>query len=99
MFLAFQKTIIGNHHYDPTAPKPSFWYTFYYLNNEMLRANASIMQRHPWETVWYEWIFNLRGLLYYSYEQVHTYTQGMYLIGEEERGGGTTLPHPTTGKV
>ena len=34
-----------------------------------------------WETVWYEWILNLRGLLYYSYDQKHTYTQGMYLIG------------------
>ena len=47
----------------------------------MLRANASITQRHPWETVWYEWMLNLRGLLYYSYDQRHTYTTGMYLIG------------------
>jgi hypothetical protein len=31
----------------------------------------------------YEWMLNLRGLLYYSYDQKHTYTQGMYLIGEQ----------------
>lgn len=88
MFVDFQKTIIGNGHYDPAAPKPPFWSTFFYLNREMLRANASIMQRHPWETVWWEWILNLRGLLYYSYDLKHTYTQGMYLIGERRRDGG-----------
>lgn len=47
----------------------------------MLRANASISQRHPWETVWWEWIFNLRGLLYYSNDRGMSYTQGMYLLG------------------
>lgn len=82
MFIEFQRTIVGNGHYDPNAPRPPFWKTFTYLNAEMLRANAGIMQRHPWETVWYEWMLNLRGLLYYSYDQKHTYTSGMYLIGE-----------------
>ena len=77
----FQKTIIGNPHYDPAAPKPYFWPSFFYLNKEMLRANAGITQRHPWESVWWEWIFNLRGILYYSYDKQLTYTQGIYLLG------------------
>jgi hypothetical protein len=98
MFVEFQRTIIGNGHYDPNASRPPFWRTFFYvrpgcgracirrmygrlrtarflrpadasctlwatsrapaplthaqLNSEMLRANAGILQRHPWETVW-----------------------------------------------
>ena len=87
MPLEFQRTIIGNPHYDASAPKPGFWGSFVYLNREMLRANASITQRHPWETVWWEWMLNLRGLLYYSYDKALTYTQGVYLLGECPRGG------------
>ena len=45
MPYAFQKTIIGNPHYDALAPRPSFWHSFVYLNSEMLRANAGITQR------------------------------------------------------
>lgn len=36
------------------------------LNGEMLSANARIAVRHAWESYWYEWPLNLRGLLYYS---------------------------------
>jgi hypothetical protein len=31
MPLAFQKTIIGNPHYDAAAPKQPFWPTFFYV--------------------------------------------------------------------
>ena len=31
MPLEFQKTIIGNGRYDPSAPKPYFWPTFFYV--------------------------------------------------------------------
>ena len=46
----------------------------------LLRACVSLC-RHPWETVWWEWMFNLRGLLYYSYDKANTYTQSVYLLG------------------
>jgi hypothetical protein len=48
---------------------------------EMLLANARISIRHAWETVWWEWIFNLRGLLYYSKDAGHSYTNAIYLLG------------------
>lgn len=38
------------------------------LNHEMVVASARIEQRHHWDSVWWEWIFNLRGILYYSRE-------------------------------
>lgn len=44
------------------------------LNAEMLSANARIDQRHNWESYWWEWPLNLRGILYYSYDLKDTYT-------------------------
>jgi len=52
--------------YDPAAPKQPFLPTFLYLNQEMVRANARIDQRHNWDSVWWEWPLNLRGVLYYG---------------------------------
>jgi dolichyl-phosphate-mannose--protein O-mannosyl transferase len=77
----FQRTLIGNSNYDPLAPHPGYWRTFFDLNQEMLRANARIDVRHNWESYWYEWPLNLRGLLYYSKDQENTYTRTVYLLG------------------
>ncbi|RYY38594.1 hypothetical protein EON62_00340 [archaeon] len=51
------------------------------LNVDMVRSNAGIDVRHNWETVWWEWPLNLRGILYYSVDRGHTYTEGVYLLG------------------
>lgn len=47
----------------------------------MLSANSRITQRHHWDSVWWEWVFNLRGLLYYSRDAGNTYTNAIYLLG------------------
>ena len=47
----------------------------------MVRANARIDQRHNWDSVWWEWPLNLRGILYYSLELKHGYTEMVYLLG------------------
>lgn len=60
----FQKALVGNKFYDPDASMPSFWENFKYLNFEMLRANNAIETRHPWESKWYEWLYNAKGILY-----------------------------------
>lgn len=52
------------------------------LNVDMVKANAGIEGRHAWETYWYEWPLNLRGILYYSVDKGHSYTAGVYLLGE-----------------
>ena len=52
------------------------------LNGEMLSANARIAIRHGWESKWYEWPLNLRGLLYYSKDVADGMTESVYLIGE-----------------
>ena len=51
------------------------------LNAEMIRANARIDQRHHWDSVWWEWPLNLRGILYYSLEKQHGHTEMVYLLG------------------
>lgn len=49
----------------------------------MLSANARIAVRHAWESNWYEWPLNLRGLLYYSKNEDHPdKTNSVYLLGE-----------------
>lgn len=60
----FQATLLGNKQYNPDAPKLPFLRNFWYLNWEMLRANSAITTRHPWESKWYEWLYNARGVLY-----------------------------------
>lgn len=75
MFHEFQRTLIGNPHYDPYAPKPSFWWSYTYLVKDMIVSNANILEPHAWESVWWEWILNLRGVLYYSVDQGHTYSE------------------------
>lgn len=60
----FQATLPGNKQYNPKAPRIPFLENFWYLNWEMLRANSAIETRHPWESKWYEWLYNARGVLY-----------------------------------
>lgn len=60
----FQATLPGNKQYNPDAPHIPFLQSFWYLNWEMLRANSAIETRHPWESKWYEWLYNARGVLY-----------------------------------
>lgn len=60
----FQATLPGNKMYNPDAPRIPFLANFWYLNWEMLRANSAIETRHPWESKWYEWLYNARGVLY-----------------------------------
>lgn len=81
MCLQFKRSLVGNPIYDPTAVKPGFWESFFYLNVDMVRANAGILERHNWDSVWWEWVLNLRGVLYYSVDAKHTYTEGVYLLG------------------
>lgn len=64
MKTEFQATLPGNKYYNPDAPKIPFLQNFWYLNWEMLRANSAIETRHPWESKWYEWLYNARGVLY-----------------------------------
>ena len=51
----------------------------------MLSANARIAVRHAWESKWYEWPLNLRGILYYakdnSAEGGEGTTATIYLLG------------------
>lgn len=68
--IEFQRTLVNNTNYDPLAPHPGYFTTFFQLNAEMLSANARIDVRHNWESLWWEWPLNLRGLLYYSQDKV-----------------------------
>ena len=68
--IEFQRTLVNNTNYDPLAPHPGYFTTFFQLNAEMLSAHARIDVRHNWESLWWEWPLNLRGLLYYSQDKV-----------------------------
>lgn len=65
MPLNFKKTLIGGEFYDPKAKRVSFLRLFIYLNRRMIQSNASIKKRHSWESDWYQWIVNWRGVLYF----------------------------------
>ena len=62
----FRATLIGEPSYDPKAVRRPFHELFVYLNKYMFTANAGITTRHHWESFWYQWIVNWRGLLYYN---------------------------------
>ena len=81
MFAAFQRTLLGNPSYDPLAPKPGFWSTMLWLQKDMIVSNASILEPHNWDSVWWEWVLNLRGVLYYTVDKAHTFTAAVYLLG------------------
>lgn len=52
------------------------------VNQEMVRASDGIVERHHWDSLWWEWIFNLRGILYYSVDAGYTYTESVYMLGK-----------------
>lgn len=81
MPIEFQRNLVNNTYYDPAAPKAGFWPLLAELNREMVSASARIEQRHHWDSVWWEWPLNLRGILYYSMNREHTYSESVYLLG------------------
>lgn len=84
MKVDFQRTLIGNSHYGgydaSQLNAPTFIEAFKYLNWEMLRANSAIEERHHWESKWYEWLYNARGVLYLDESEANGYRQQVYLI-------------------
>ncbi len=52
------------------------------LNREMFEANARIDTPHHWQSKWYQWMYNGRGLLFWSVPEPGTGNMGLvYLIG------------------
>lgn len=78
----FKATLIGNKLYDPKHRGPGFISNFLYLNYEMYIANKGIKTRHFWESKYWQWVLNKRGLLYYSEvsKADPTYHEKIYLI-------------------
>lgn len=74
----FRATLIGESNYDPKATRKPFFSLLFYLNKYMFTANAGITTRHHWESYWYQWIVNWRGLLYYN-KQVGEKWASVYL--------------------
>lgn len=64
--LEFRQTLIGGPEYNASAPKPAFLSTMWKLNSDMLFGSASINTPHRWESKYYQWVLNLRGLLFYG---------------------------------
>lgn len=83
MSIEFQRTLVNNTNYDPDAPKLPFFPLLWELNKAMLLGNAGIDQPHNWESKWYSWPINQRGVLYYSNttDLERGYTEAIYLIG------------------
>lgn len=84
MPLHFRKTLINNPEYDPSAKRASFLRLFLYLNGRMVQSNASIKKRHVWESTWYQWIVDWRGLLYFLFKEKKDGKQlrtQIYLLG------------------
>lgn len=76
--LDFRATLIGEPNYDPEAKRKPFFHLLWYLNKYMFTANAGITSRHHWESTWYQWIINWRGLLYYN-QQIDKDWAAVYL--------------------
>lgn len=64
---AFKKTLHGGKKYVKGYKGPGFVRNFLYLNYEMFIANRGIKTRHHWESKWWQWMINQRGLLYYNH--------------------------------
>jgi len=65
MLPDFRAKLIGSPEYNAAAAPVPFFRKFVYLNKEMLRANAQVPGRHHWESKWWSWPLNLRGILYW----------------------------------
>lgn len=84
MPMHFKKTLIGSEHYDAAAKRVSFPRLFVYLNRRMIASNANIKKRHSWESDWYQWIVNWRGVLYFVKKKTVSETElkeQVYLLG------------------
>lgn len=66
MPLHFRRTLIGSNEYDPGAVRAPFHQLLMYLNQRMIASNANVKRRHNWESKWYDWIMNRRGILFHS---------------------------------
>lgn len=82
MPIEFQRTLINSKHYDPNAPKVSFPWITAELNREMYAASARIDVPHTWQSVHYQWMLNLRGVLYWSQDISNTdMRRQIYILG------------------
>ncbi|CAN8072070.1 unnamed protein product, partial [Agarophyton chilense] len=66
MNISFQRTLLNGTHYDVNATPNAFWTNFFFLNRQMYKANKGITVRHHWESRWWQWVINMRGLLFYN---------------------------------
>ncbi|CAN8076547.1 unnamed protein product [Agarophyton chilense] len=80
MAMDFRRTLNGSEFFDATQKAPSFLAKFRYLNWEMFRANRDITARHPWESKWYEWLYNARGILYIDETTGEGLKEQIYLL-------------------
>lgn len=80
--VEFQRTLKGNHNYDPEAPF-HFFSSMFQLNKDMLFGSASISTPHAWESKYPQWVTNSRGVLYYGgpFGPQPGLWRAMYLIG------------------
>lgn len=67
---------------------PGFFYcqqpispiAFVTWQHAMLQLQESVLTHHPYQTVWYQWVVNSRGI-WYLYEQVDGARRGIMLVG------------------
>lgn len=84
MPLHFRRTLIGADDFQPEARRVFFPRLFLYLNSRMIQSNANIKKRHTWESDWYQWIVNWRGVLYFVKNETIddiNYKAQIYLFG------------------
>lgn len=67
----------------PTQPDATYPFltVFPELNQEMLAANARISTPHHWQTRWYQWLYNARGVSYWTLDVGNDRTSAVYLLG------------------
>ena len=51
------------------------------LNREMLAANARIDTPHHWQSRWHQWLYNARGVSYFTQTQDDGRVAAVYLLG------------------
>jgi dolichyl-phosphate-mannose-protein mannosyltransferase len=87
----FQAGLRGNSYYDPSVHM-SFVDKFFELNKEMLSANESLTQTHPYGSRWYTWPLELRPIYYWEGQTQDNGRQGnIYLLGNPAVWWGVLL--------
>jgi dolichyl-phosphate-mannose-protein mannosyltransferase len=71
--LTFVPAIFYAH--DPLAPSGLFA-----LHRQMMHLQESVVQRHPYQSVWYQWAFDWRAI-WFLYENVDGAQRGLLLVG------------------